>query len=129
MKKIDPALRAANKKVYDSAYYRRPEVMKRERIRQRGRVDYKARLMRLKLYGLSNADYERLLNLQHFRCGICGIHQTDVYHTLAVDHDHETGRVRGLLCTTCNVRLGVLENKAFAMVAEAYLAESLDTIK
>lgn len=121
--------RYARKLEYGHGYNRRPEVMERMKNRQKGRYHYKARLARLKLYGLSNADYEKLLQLQHFRCGICGIHQTEVYHTLAVDHDHKTGKVRGLLCTTCNVRLGVLENRSFAMVAEVYLSESLDTIK
>ncbi len=114
---------------YGHEYNRRPAVMAKMKERQKGRYSYKARLARLKLYGLSNADYEKLLQLQHYRCGICGIHQKEVYHTLAVDHDHSTGKVRGLLCTTCNVRLGVLENKAFAMVAEVYLAETLDKIK
>ncbi len=103
--------------------------MEKNRLRQRGRKAYKRSIDRLKLYGLSNTGYEQLLQLQHYRCGICGIHQKEVYHTLAVDHDHATGEIRGLLCTTCNVRLGVLENKAFALVAEAYLTAKLDTIK
>jgi hypothetical protein len=111
----------ADKKLYDYNYIRRPYVMEKDRIRQRGRVAYKRGIDRMKLYGLTNARYEELLRLQHNRCGICGKHQIELYHTLAVDHDHETGKVRGLLCTTCNVRLGVLENKAFAMVAEVYL--------
>lgn len=115
-----------DKKAYDYAYYRRPEVMERERIRQRGRVQYKARLMRLKLYGLTPAVYDQMLIEQHNRCGMCGTHQSELHHTLAVDHCHLSGKVRGLLCTTCNVRLGVLENKAFRMVADAYLE---DTIK
>jgi len=118
-----------NKTEYNKRYQRLPHVMEKNRIRQRSRTAYKARLDRLKLYGLSNSDYEKLLQLQHYRCGICGIHQKEVYYTLAVDHDHETGKVRGLLCTTCNVRLGVLENKAFSMVAEVYLADTLDKIK
>lgn len=66
-------------------------------------------------YGISRAGYDRMLMEQHGVCAICG--GTDGTRKLAVDHDHETGRVRGLLCTRCNVGLGyfrdarnVLEN-------------------
>lgn len=113
------------KKAYDHAYYRRPDVMARDRERQRGRADYKRRLCWLKRYGITLEDFNRMFEQQHGRCGMCGKHQSELYHTLAVDHSHETGKVRGLLCTACNVRLGTLEDKAFQMVAEAYLADTL----
>lgn len=54
-------------------------------------------------YGLSRREYEEMLASQGGGCGICGT--TD---RLVVDHDHESGRVRGILCTSCNVSLGRL---------------------
>jgi hypothetical protein len=43
---------------------------------------------------------------QDFRCAICQRHQSEFKISLAVDHCHETGTVRGLLCYPCNTLLG-----------------------
>lgn len=63
-------------------------------------------------YGLSAEDYRALLEWQDGRCFICG--QVPRVRRLAVDHDHETGEVRGLLCANdehgCNVQLRRLLN-------------------
>jgi len=58
----------------------------------------------LRQYGLTSADYDRLLESQRGVCGICG--QPPKNNLLAVDHDHKTGRVRGLLCSPRNRHLG-----------------------
>lgn len=76
-------------------------------------------------YGLSLADYEQMLLSQGGVCAICGRpEQREMYNKprrLAVDHNHKTGRVRGLLCAACNGRLGALENTEWRSAAEAYL--------
>jgi hypothetical protein len=67
-------------------------------------------------YGLSLDDYDRLLTSQGGRCAICG--STDPKTTkgqarfgdFAVDHDHKTGKVRGLLCGHCNTGLGLFRD-------------------
>lgn len=53
-------------------------------------------------------EYDRRLNEQGGGCAICGEFPTE--KKLAVDHDHETGRVRGLLCMRCNTALGHFED-------------------
>lgn len=63
----------------------------------------------LSKYGLTPDEYDRLLAAQGGSCAICradspGGKHDDHFH---VDHDHETGKVRGLLCNKCNVALGV----------------------
>lgn len=59
---------------------------------------------RLKLhYGIDWDEYEFLLAAQDYRCAICQGRPRK--HTLAVDHDHKTGEIRGLLCSRCNHRL------------------------
>lgn len=57
------------------------------------------------MYGLSNDDYETMLIEQNFRCKACGDETK-----LVVDHCHETGLIRGLLCRNCNTALGQLKD-------------------
>lgn len=60
----------------------------------------------LRDYGLSKAEFHSLLVKQGGACAICGGMERTSKKVLSVDHDHATGRVRGLLCHHCNVGLG-----------------------
>jgi hypothetical protein len=60
-----------------------------------------ARVRRLRKYGLSEETFSALLGSQGGVCAICKIEEPT-----AVDHDHSTGQVRGLLCHLCNAGLG-----------------------
>jgi hypothetical protein len=77
---------------------------------------------RLKLkrkYGMSLEEFDRILAEQGGACAICG--QTS-NETLCVDHCHQTGKVRGLLCRRCNGGLGCYgDNPLFMSKAVAYL--------
>ena len=66
----------------------------------------------LRLYGLTPESYASLLAAQGGGCAICGATKANKTDTrrLAVDHDHSSGRVRGLLCTPCNRTLGAMNN-------------------
>jgi hypothetical protein len=80
---------------------------KQEKFRQRN--PEAVRISKLRKYGLSRAEYLALLARQNGLCALCGrppvkLHRGGTH--LAVDHDHETGAVRGLLCTNCNTGLG-----------------------
>src|ERR1035437_7532901 len=57
-------------------------------------------------YNLSLADYDNMVLNQAGKCGIC---KKD--GKLVIDHCHDTGKVRMLLCVRCNNNLGVIENK------------------
>lgn len=61
-------------------------------------------------YGISNLAYLKLLNEQNCQCAICGIPQIELKESLHVDHDHDTGIVRGLLCRRCNAMLGMADD-------------------
>ena len=61
-------------------------------------------------YGNTLEDYNMLFNQQNGCCAICGKHQTELKRRLDVDHDHGTGKIRGLLCNRCNKNLGRFEN-------------------
>lgn len=80
-----------------------------------------ARKQHLKAYGLTEASYQILLDQQNGRCAICLKLPTD-NRKLSVDHDHETGKVRGLLCNPCNGSLGLFkEDLGLLMKATLYL--------
>jgi len=69
-------------------------------------------------YGLEVADYEAMLAAQNGLCALCG--GPPGKYRMAVDHCHQTGRVRGLLCNGCNRSLGWVEARGVETVA-AYL--------
>lgn len=84
--------------------YRR-EASRRHRLRNphRSRND----LLKYK-YGLTPERFEEMLTAQEGKCAICR-RPPRPGKPFSIDHDHETGRVRGLLCQFCNVMLGFIE--------------------
>lgn len=77
----------------------------------------------LKQYGITEADYEQMYERQMGICAICHKPETDI--RLAVDHDHATGKVRGLLCKRCNMAIGLLGDDPYVvMTAALYLKGS-----
>lgn len=61
----------------------------------------------LNRYGLTLADFDDLLARQGCRCGCCGTEEPE-YRGWQVDHDHDTGKIRGILCSACNTGIGKL---------------------
>ena len=57
-------------------------------------------------FGITLDEYNEMFNQQKGCCAICGVHQSELNRVLNVDHDHETGEIRDLLCTKCNAGLG-----------------------
>ena len=77
-------------------------------------------------YGITVEDYERMVEAQGGVCAICGKSSQEANpghwkERLAVDHCHETGKVRGLLCNNCNAGIGHLGSESVALAAAAYL--------
>jgi hypothetical protein len=60
----------------------------------------------LKLHGLTHEQHATMVEAQDNRCAICGASPGGRFKHLAIDHCHATGKVRGLLCTTCNLTIG-----------------------
>jgi len=75
-------------------------------------------------YNITPDDYERMVKEQNGLCAICKNPPRGKTKRLSVDHDHETGKVRGLLCVPCNRALGYLENNNWAESANSYLNNS-----
>mgnify|MGYP001544927015 CR=1 FL=1 len=59
----------------------------------------------LKTYGITEAQYLELLKKQNNSCAVCSKSASSFNRRLAVDHDHVSGEIRGLLCNYCNRRL------------------------
>lgn len=82
----------------------------------------------LNLYGLTPEQYKELFDAQGGVCKLCGRPETardsndsSKVKSLAVDHDHLTGEVRGLLCMTCNTRVGYFEKYGLIDALLTYL--------
>ncbi len=73
----------------------------------RRRYPDKERLRKLNYqFGLTLQNYNAMLKEQNGVCAICGLPEPIENRRLPVDHCHDTGKVRGLLCTRCNIALG-----------------------
>lgn len=83
-----------------------------------------SRLRNLKSkYGLTPEQYFKMVEDQNGGCSICGAAESGwkISPFLHVDHDHATGRVRGLLCHQCNIAVGTIENGVPVSGLLAYL--------
>lgn len=80
-------------------------------------------------YGLTIEDLEKMLRDQGNKCAICGkeifLSGPSKKITAHVDHDHKTGKVRGLLCHACNIGLGkFMDNTDYLLSAISYLKKN-----
>ena len=113
------------------AYATSPDSVARKRAYQRQQraanplTPAQHRRNNLARYGITPEDYDTMFAEQSGGCAICGSvapggrQGVEVFN---VDHCHETGRVRGLLCTPCNRGIGLLgDSRAALLAAAAYL--------
>jgi hypothetical protein len=76
----------------------------------------------LRKYGLTIEQYEELLDKQHGICAICDCEP--FFKKLSIDHNHITGKVRGLICNNCNIMLGnAFDDPTILIAAADYLKE------
>lgn len=102
-------------RAYDRQRYQSDPSRRATRVRN-PMVRLKYRLQRD--YGMTLADYTELVGRTNGLCAICG----ETPKRSVVDHDHKTGRVRGILCANCNSGIGLLgDNPATIRAAIDYL--------
>ncbi len=82
-------------------------------------------------FGIDEYQYEDLLMRSDYKCAICSNPETNIdkrtgkVYELSLDHDHKTGIVRGVLCTSCNAALGYFKDDISLMAkAIQYLNEA-----
>jgi len=93
----------------------------RDRLKEKAKVYYKntdpvirAAMARnshlMRKFGITHQDYEVMFASQNGVCKICGgVNEGRWAGRLIIDHDHATGEIRGLLCSSCNLKLGWME--------------------
>lgn len=77
---------------------------------------------RLRKYGITKEQYEQLIAKQNGRCAICGEQETE-RSVLCIDHCHDNGHIRGLLCDNCNTAIGMMKNDPRRCVSAARYLE------
>jgi len=108
-----------NRMCYE-AEKKRPEALKERRKRSRMAADAKnpdrGFVARIKhIYGITEHQYEAMVQAQGGKCKICNGKEKQ---RLSIDHCHNTGTVRGLLCKKCNSAIGLLDDNV-AMLQRA----------
>lgn len=109
-------------------YRARPENQTKEQLRytpKRKQQIVDAR--RLRIFGITRAQFDALAEIQSHRCAVCGALFTDFKRGAQLDHCHLSGLFRGLLCPRCNTAEGSiastgLQPDEFARRLIAYLA-------
>lgn len=61
-------------------------------------------------FGLSAEEQNAMLVSQNYCCAICKVNQVELIRRLAIDHDHDTKVIRGMLCDKCNRGIGLLQD-------------------
>ncbi|MGH9223421.1 MAG: endonuclease VII domain-containing protein [Acidimicrobiales bacterium] len=121
----DPAVAVARVKRWQQANPERVNAYRRQcrADPQVKRAERSSSLQRQ--YGLTVDGYEAMLEQQDGGCGICGRAPSESY-SLHVDHDHRTGRIRGLLCFVCNSSMGELDDFDLLWAVLRYVGPGVD---
>jgi hypothetical protein len=95
--------------------------------------EYRRKSLLKSRYGITAEEYDALLEKQNGKCAICGSSNgggRGLNSRLAVDHNHSTGEVRGLLCSMCNQGIGMFkDNPEILEIASSYLKEENKWLK
>lgn len=78
-------------------------------------------------YGITFDQYVEMFNKQGCQCAVCGEKESKGYGKMAVDHDHITGKIRGILCQPCNTSIGKMqENPVLIRKLAEYIEKNGD---
>ena len=73
-------------------------------------------------YGITEEYYKKLREEQKQKCAMCNTKFEE--KTVHIDHSHQTGKIRGILCVPCNMGLGFIEKEGFLKKAQAYIRKT-----
>lgn len=113
------------------AHNQKPEIKaRRQKLRQiyfQINKEYFRSYALKKKYGISFDLYKAMIEKNNGLCPICGvllIFDSKEGNAAVVDHNHDSGKVRGVICNKCNRGLGLLVNKDILLKAAEYLKEN-----
>ena len=123
---------------YGAKYRKKPEVKKRRiawKAKYNNSPEVKKRNAKriakwwlLKNYGITPKQRQEMIVNQGGKCAICG-EELDMGRNTQIDHDHDTGKIRGILCVYCNMGLGGFrDNKEYLAKATRYLERSEESV-
>ena len=134
---VDPLIKKRRQQKYKQQWYQdnkekiRPRILESQKQRRKEfKEKYGADIYSISSrYGISPDEYLELIESQDNKCAICGC-DFSVEQNLqkaCVDHDHNTGAIRGLLCRACNMAIGLFnDNPDTCLNACMYLKEHKD---
>jgi len=120
-RKSDPEMRKIDRQRCNEWYHRnRERVLAKERERRREDKNYYREKRIRHLYKLTLDQVAQMKAAQSDKCAICSaILIDDGVQGMHIDHCHASGRVRGLLCSSCNCGLGMFHDRADLLLAAA----------
>jgi hypothetical protein len=126
----NPERARANERAYRERHREERRIASNERYH--ANPEYFAKYSRRRIlrgYGLTEESYEALLVRQDRACAICRKPFPTAPHP-HIDHDHDTGIVRGLLCGPCNQAIGLLgHDRERLLAASEYLRETAHALR
>ena len=116
MKQQHKQYREAHKQ--EAKEYHRQYFKNMSKAQKKKKKQYDRQYKRLKAYGITIEQEIEMLEDQRSKCAICGKFLTDLTNAY-VDHDHKTGKVRGILCHHCNTMLGYAKDNPKTLIRAA----------
>lgn len=120
------ALKNYNKLRKQSLDYYQATKQRRRAIAKIGYAKNKIQILdklRFKKYGITGNEFRNILDEQKTKCPICN---RSINKNLSIDHDHNTGKIRGIICNDCNLAIGNVENSPKRLRAMAnYLEKNI----
>ena len=92
------------RKDYHKRYYKVYYILRKEEYKIKSREKHLRRR-----YGINSDIYNSILKEQNFKCLVCDCNLKELKRNPDIDHNHKTGEVRGILCSNCNVAIGLLK--------------------
>ncbi len=120
---------------YNSDYQKKYRAAHREKMRAYQRKWMKAhpeisrRNALKRLYGITVEQWEVLFDRQERMCAVCTLDESDYKGKWYTDHNHRTGKVRGIVCVRCNQVIGALEDPAVSLAQDYITRYSGERIK
>jgi len=113
-----PDGRKSQCKKCSSTYQKLPKALWKRRIYSRAHYAKHKNLRRCRdnahAHGMTVEEYDSFFAKRNYQCEVCGMTQEESYkllnQTLSIDHCHETGENKGLLCNLCNPASGMLKD-------------------